>query len=313
MGIKNLIRFIIKYIPNAIKVKSILDYRNKKIAFDAANYIHKSILAIRKNGYDIKNDELYVTHIHSLLVKIIKLYKYNIKAIFVFDGEQPKIKIEDKYKNKKKEIKKNYKLMSEKDKKKYYYIKYSVSTKEINECKELLQLCGITILNASGEADIICAELSKKNIVSYIVTDDTDILMFGGKNILKNFSVDEKKKIYQIDLSDILKNIKLNYTQFVDLCLLLGSSYTGNSYNINIYEKLLKYKNIKNLVKHKKIKYIENYREIISYIFYKNNQNLEIKKQKINYVQLNDFLLRFKFKNEYINNVINLLKKYKKN
>lgn len=313
MGIKNLIKFIIKYTPNAIKTKSISDYKNKKIGFDAANYIHKSILAIRINGYDIKNEDLYVTHIHSLLVKIIKLYKFNIKAIFVFDGEQPKIKIEDKYKNKKKEIKKKYKTMSDQEKKKYYHIKYGVTTKEINECKELLELCGITILNASGEADVICAELSKKNIVSYVVTDDTDILMFGGKNILKNFSVDEKKKIFQINLLQILKNIKLTYRQFVDLCLLLGSSYTENSYNINIYEKLLKYKNIKNLTKQKKIKNITNYKEITSYILNPGNDKLEIKKQKIDYERLNNFLLKFKFKNEYINNVINLLKKYKNN
>ena len=197
MGIKNLIKFIIKYTPDALKTKSISDYKNKKIGFDAANYIHKSILAIRINGYDIKNEDIYVTHIHSLLVKIIKLYKFNIKPIFVFDGKQPEIKIEDKYKNKKKEIKKKYNYMSDQEKKKYYHIKYGVTTKEINECKELLELCGITILNACGEADVICAELSKKNIVSYVVTDDTDILMFGGKNILKNFSVDEKKKYFK--------------------------------------------------------------------------------------------------------------------
>ena len=70
---------------------------------------------------------------------------------------------------------------------------------------------------------------------------------------------------------------------------------------------------MKKLIKHKKIKNITNYNEIISYILNPKNDKLEIRKQKINYNRLNDFLLKFKFKNEYINNVINLLKKYKNN
>jgi 5'-3' exonuclease len=197
MGIKKIKKFLDTYAPDAIQVKQIDDYKNKTVAIDILNMLYRSVIAIRKQGYDIYNDncQVSVTHIHALLNKIIGLHKYNIKGVCVFDGIPPDIKLDalDKRRLRKKKILNIYDTLSEEEKKKYYYIQHAVTSYEIFECKLLLRICGFPIIDAPQESDSQCAYLSKKGIVQYIISDDSDILLFGGKNIIKNFSVDKRK------------------------------------------------------------------------------------------------------------------------
>src|SRR5438309_11975475 len=92
MGIKNLMKIIKKYAYQSIKTTKITDYQNKILGIDSNLMIYKVIFAIRKNGYDLKNDEIIVTHIHAILQKLVAFIKYNIIPIFVFDSMYPAIK-----------------------------------------------------------------------------------------------------------------------------------------------------------------------------------------------------------------------------
>lgn len=92
MGIKNLMKIIQKYAPNSIQYTKVDKYENKIIAIDFSLMIYKLIFSIRMNGYDLKNGEIIVTHLHALLLKIKGFAKYSITPIFVLDGMPPKIK-----------------------------------------------------------------------------------------------------------------------------------------------------------------------------------------------------------------------------
>ena len=228
MGIKNLKKIIDKYAPSAIKLTNISDYKNKILGIDSSNMIYKMLFAIRMRGYDLKNSEIVVTHIHALLLKMQGFAKYNITPVFVFDGISPKIKATTI--NQRNEFQNFMKLKYDKavtqdEKKKYYFMKSKITYKEIKECMDLIRLFGYTVIESPEEADSQLANLMKNKKVDYIVTDDMDILVFGGDKILKNFTVSDKKKIQEINLNVFKKEIDLNQNQLIDLAILLGCDY----------------------------------------------------------------------------------------
>lgn len=316
MGIKNLMVIIKRFSPNSISNKKINDYKNKILAIDANLMIYKMIFAIRKNGYDLKNDNTIVTHIYSLMLKLLGFVKYNITPIFVFDGMPPKIKEETlKKRDKFKEImqQKYYKAVTQDEKKKYYFMKSNISYEEILDCKELIDIFGFTWIDSPEEADSQLAELSKKNKIDYIVTDDLDILIFGGKKILKNFTIAEKKKMQEIDLSVLLNELNFTQSQLIDLGILLGCDYcpaTKGIGTIGAYNLMKTFGSIDDIVK-RKMKLPFDYES--AQIYFKNPQvinskNVTIKQVNIDIKKLKSFLKKFNFKKKYVNNVMDKIK-----
>ena len=91
MGVKNFMKFVEKYAPKAVKKTKIIDYKNKTIGIDMNLMIYKMIYAIRKNGYDLTNDNIVVTHIHSFLMKIKNFIHVHID-LYIIIFFSPKIK-----------------------------------------------------------------------------------------------------------------------------------------------------------------------------------------------------------------------------
>lgn len=314
MGVKNLMKIIKKHAPNTIKYKKIDQYRNMILGIDANLMIYKMIYAIRRNGYDIMNEDNKVTHIHTMLQKLYGFKKYNILPIFVFDGTPPKIKDTTLKKREKikKEIKTKYKKATTLDEqKKYYYIKSDITMKEINDCKKLITLFGYTYINSIEEADSQLAYLSKANIIDAVVTDDMDILVFGGKKILKNFTVSDKKNIEEIDLKIMLDELKITQWQLIDIAILLGCDYCKNKADkigpMTALKLIKKHKKIENL----DIKINDDYVAARRYFL---NQDKNIKKQDllfvynkgtINYDDIRTFLKKNKYSDAQIKKTTN--------
>jgi|688.fasta_scaffold513989_1 flap endonuclease-1 len=309
MGIKNLMKIINKYASKSIKYTNIEKYKNKIIAIDANLMIYKMIFAIRLNGYDIKNDDIIVTHIHSLLLKIQGFKKYNIIPVFVFDGIAPKIKEKtlksrSEFQNYMKQ--KYYNAVTQDEKKKYYFMKSDITYQEIKDCIELISLFNYTIIESLEEADSQLAELSKSHIIDYIATDDMDILVFGGNKILKNFTVSDKKKIQEINLDTFKKETNLNQSQIIDLSILLGCDYCPSVKGvgtIGAYKLIKEYGNLNSILKTKQVSISYDYIKAQNYFKNSpiiNSKNIKINKMYVDKAKLIAFLNRFKYKQEYI-------------
>ena len=95
----------------------------------------------------------------------------------------------------------------------------------ITECQQLLKLFGIPYITAPMEAEAQCAELVRLGLVDGIVTDDSDIFLFGGTRVYKNM-FNQAKFVECYLASDLEKEYALTRQKLISIAHLLGSDYT---------------------------------------------------------------------------------------
>ncbi len=110
----------------------------------------------------------------------------------------------------------------------------STITDEMKEdILKLLELCGIPWVESPSEAEAQCAALENLGLVDGIVTEDSDIFVFGGKKVYKNF-FDEQKYVEAYYAKDAEKDLALGKNEMVALAMLLGSDYTDGVKGVGI-------------------------------------------------------------------------------
>ena len=95
----------------------------------------------------------------------------------------------------------------------------------VSECQQLLRLFGLPYITAPMEAEAQCAELVSLGLVDGIVTDDSDIFLFGGNRIYKNM-FNQAKYVECYLTSDLEQEYALDREKLIRFAHLLGSDYT---------------------------------------------------------------------------------------
>jgi hypothetical protein len=90
---------------------------------------------------------------------------------------------------------------------------------------KLLQLFGIPYVEAPSEAEAQCAALEELGLVDGIVTEDSDVFVFGGQAVYKNI-FEDKMYAEAYLASDAKREMGLGRNAMVALAMLLGSDYT---------------------------------------------------------------------------------------
>lgn len=101
-----------------------------------------------------------------------------------------------------------------------------VTTEMIVEVQDLLSRFGIPYITAPMEAEAQCAELLSLKLVDGIITDDSDVFLFGGTKIYKNM-FHERNYVEYYDSDSIMKNLGMDREIMIELAQLLGSDYTN--------------------------------------------------------------------------------------
>lgn len=84
-----------------------------------------------------------------------------------------------------------------------------VTPQMVEEVQELLQHFGIPYLTAPMEAEAQCAELMRLELVDGIITDDSDVFLFGGSKIYRKM-FQEKQFVEFYDLEAIYGTLGLS-------------------------------------------------------------------------------------------------------
>lgn len=323
MGIKNLSKLIKDFSPNCIRNIKLSDLKHKKIVLDASLIIYQYVIAIRSTGADLLSDDGKITtHILGIINKTIMLLNNNIIPIYVFDGKAPSIK-SDTLKSRKDSKKKcienlkesNYE--NEDDRIKDFKRSFTITREQITQVKEILKILGIPYLESTTEADPLCAQIVKQNYAYGVLSEDMDILTFGSDKLIRG----TVKKMTEIDRETMLKDMKLNNEQFIDLCILLGCDYTPTIPRIGpkkAYEMIMKYNSIDEILKNESTKYCipdnYNYEEARKMFnetdILKLNQN-KFKIKKPNYNKFKEVMVdMYDFDLNTVNKYINKIKSY---
>lgn len=75
------------------------------------------------------------------------------------------------------------------------------------------------------EAEAQCAELVLLNLVDGVITDDSDVFLFGAQRVYKNM-FNQSKTVECFLLSDLQRELGLDRDALIRLAYLLGSDYT---------------------------------------------------------------------------------------
>jgi flap endonuclease-1 len=260
MGIKGLNK-LIKYINRCQpdKTQSLSSYSGSKIAIDTEGLLYKFRHASEKQTtYEKKR-----YHIYAIVLHAIKFLNENIIPIYVFDGKPPEAKyencLEKRYNEREKNLKKFLEIES-------IFLKMIENNNEsiitdpsiikileeyesaqnrcifVNkiqrqECMNILHLLGIPYINVNAEAECVCVYLAKHKIVDYVLSEDTDCIVYGISSLesndhdnLNDHDIKILKKTQEdtyIELScrHIIQSFKMTIDQFIDMCILCGCDY----------------------------------------------------------------------------------------
>lgn len=237
MGIKNL--------------NSVIKESMKKITFDKLKGAIIGVdfsLFLYRFVYNNNNPiECFLRQIHLF-------FRHKILPVYVIDGDAPleKQTILDKRANKRQKLYNNIadllelqfennspntssRINSEIKKLERRCVVFS--QKQVQDILYFFELLGIPVIRENEEADFILAKLSAANKIDYILSDDSDVLAFGAKRVLKNFCITEEKcELYEMD--SILAKLGVPMQKFVDICILCGCDYTTKIRNMNCGKSL---------------------------------------------------------------------------
>ncbi|KZT07787.1 PIN domain-like protein [Laetiporus sulphureus 93-53] len=100
-----------------------------------------------------------------------------------------------------------------------------VTQQMVSQIMIMLRLFGIPYITAPMEAEAQCAELLQLGLVDGIITDDSDVFLFGGLRVLKNM-FNQSKTVECFLLTDLERELGLDRDKLIRLAYLLGSDYT---------------------------------------------------------------------------------------
>lgn len=205
MGIKGLSAVLRQRAPKSIRRIKLVDITGP-IVFDASLYLYRWHMIAVKN-----REGKLINHLQGALFNVNCARKYGLSVHYVFDGKPPDEKLPTL------ELRKAARAASTSG--------HAPTATEWSEFRTLLQLMGIQTIDAPGEADPYIAALTRSGAAFACATDDLDALTFGATRVLTDIDC-TRGTATLITLQDALEGLNMDYEQFIDFCILLGSDYT---------------------------------------------------------------------------------------
>jgi len=252
-----------KHFFNKNRLKQLdLRYSQKKIVIiDAFSVVYRFCIGYINERRNLMNNiGNNAIEQYCLLIFALKFLHLNITPVFVFDGKPPEekhLKLHQRHNNKKKAEEKIN--ICEDTYIKYLKRSYTIDIKSFERGKYLLRTMGVPVINALNEAEQQCAAiaLEHKNVLG-VITDDTDILLYGvnmlrmenfKSSVLTSYSIDNVYGNMQQQINNVINmneelkqqyNINPIFSQkhLIDIGCLMGTDYC-NGIRIKVYDKLI--------------------------------------------------------------------------
>lgn len=209
MGVTNLWSVLS---PSSTPNVSVSELSGQTVAIDLSTWI----VEFRKSEATQKFENLYL---RNLFHRILYLLKNNIKPVFVCDGKAPEIKQHAMLQRQEQQFGNRGSGSLERAGYKSY----------TDKCTEMIHYFGLPCIQSTGEAEALCAKLNMEGIVDGVITNDSDVLLYGAKKVFRNFHKEKDHiencliDIYTIE--DIEHDLGLNQRSLIAMGLLIGCDY----------------------------------------------------------------------------------------
>jgi len=208
MGIKELTKFI----ASCGKLTLYTNYKDTHVLVDMFQKLYR--YCSRDDISSLQKGYIYNKHLRAVINCVNQLLKFGITPIFVFDGMSILTKTINKSNEEQNKIIKtinpnnqniinNTNFSNKKT--------FKITQQQVKDCIALIHYMGLPYVRAPFEADSQCAVMTMKctnssnNVpIKTVVTDDTDVLVFGATSMLR---------MLPMKIISILKKLFVGFTQ----------------------------------------------------------------------------------------------------
>ncbi|XP_047492578.1 exonuclease 1-like [Penaeus chinensis] len=236
MGIQGLLPFLKK----ASRAANLRDFKGQTVAVDAYCWLHKGAFSCADKLVRGEPTDGYVLYI---MKQVNQLLSYGIKPILVFDGcHLPSKAITEKKRreNREKNRKKAKELLREgkaKEARECFQRCVDITSEMAADTIKACRARNIDVIVAPYEADSQLAYLNLSGIAQLIITEDSDLILFGCKKVL--FKMDNNGggilvEQEQLHVSMNMPRDKFTFDKFINMCILSGCDYLPSLHGIGL-------------------------------------------------------------------------------
>ena len=114
----------------------------------------------------------------------------------------------------------------------------SVRGRDVTRSKQLLDVLGIPHIDSENEAETLCAFMSIHGLVDAVLSDDTDVLVYGTPRFISRLDIN-RGRCLEMCYDEVIAEVGLTSSSFLDFCILCGTDYNQNMYRVG-YETAYK-------------------------------------------------------------------------
>lgn len=237
MGVQDL--FKVEFVPPNTKTKTTIGDTGvsiklntlKRVALDVSHLIYRASLAMKQIAALTDSNGKSTVHINTIWNQIIAFKQENCDIIGIFDN--PKANQAKLAENERRAKKRAEAAEAGKEKQ-----AFGLTTEVVEDVKRLFNYMGVAWVEAPEgmEAEEYAAYLTvgtpTTRFCDYVLTGDSDVLLFGG-NLLRPIKQNDPKTgkakpvFLAYEYSTVLKNLKMNREEFVRMCVALGTDFMG--------------------------------------------------------------------------------------
>ncbi|KAI5185302.1 exonuclease 1 [Nematocida homosporus] len=214
-----------------------------RVGVDAYSWLYKAVSTYAVDVYLAPTGEEALSKCIGLcLRKCEALQKEGVQLYFVFDGEEHPMKsmTAQKRREKKEEAREKIEVLLRRGRKEEAYRLMSRSLKVdkvmAGRFMDALAERDIPYIRAPYEADPQLAYLEREGLVDYIMTEDSDLVVYGAKRIL--FKLNESMIAVLYDRERVLKvggeSVRCLLTHIKEIVALSGCDYTEGIRNVGL-------------------------------------------------------------------------------
>jgi flap endonuclease-1 len=261
------------------------DLRGRSLAVDANNTLYQFLALIRmRDGRPFTDSHGHVTsHLVGLLLRTTRLIAdYDIRPVFVFDGEPPKLKMQT-LKERREYRDRARKEWEDAVHRKDYSTAWSKAVRMNtltqpmqSDAKEVLTLLGIPWIQAPQEGEAQAAFMAVQGDVWAANSRDYDAVLFGSPRLVRYLTISGQEFLPSkgvgrplipelIELQTLLKSLQISREQLIDIAIMVGTDFNKGIKGVGPKTalKLIKtHHNLENLPEHYKDQLPENTDEL---------------------------------------------------